>query len=105
MKQSPSTISVVVAAVRPSASDAAEDLVDHEVARAATPTAIADPRRHREGRQRAQQATAVERPLAGGEGEDERRDPDRQRRRDRQLARQEREREAEDRREEIKTAA
>ena len=99
MKQRPSTISVVVAAVRPSSMRAAEDGVDEEE-REQRGDPHRDPGREGECGQRLQQSPAIERALARCQREDEGRDPDRQQRRDSELARQEREGEVEDRREE-----
>ena len=96
MKHRPSTISVVVAAVRPSSS-VPPKTCRRGSSRAASPGAIAGPGGHREGGERPQEAPAVQRALARRECEHERGDADRQQGRDRQLARQEGEREPEDR--------
>ena len=98
MKQSPSTISVVVAAVRPSSSEPPKTLSTMKN-ESSEPTAIPSPGGHRERGQRAQQPAAVQRALARRQGEDEGRDPDRQHRGDGELAGQEGKGEAEDRRE------
>ena len=82
MKQSPRTISVVVAAVRPSSSVPPKIAVDEEE-REQRADPDRDPRRDRERRQRAQQPAAVERPLARRQREHERGDADRQDRRQR----------------------
>ena len=103
MKQRPSTIRVVVAAVRPSSSVPPKTLsTKKNESSEAIPIAI--PAGNGERRQRPQQPAAVERPLARRQREHERGDPDRQHRRDRELARQEREGEVEDRREQDQEA-
>ena len=76
-KARPSTISVVVAAVRPGLEAAAEDGVDEEEGEDRAERRR-QPGRDREGGQRPQQAAAVERPVGGRQGEHEGGDADRQ---------------------------
>ena len=78
MKQRPSTISVVVAAVRPSSSVPPKTLSTRKN-ESSERDPDRDPGRDRERGQRAQQPAAVERALARRQGEHERGDPDRQR--------------------------
>ena len=103
MKQRPSTISVVVAAVRPSSSVPPKTLsTKKKESSEAIPIAI--PAGNANAASALQQPPAVERSLARREREHERRDPDRQQRGDGELARQEREGEVEDRREQDQEA-
>ena len=95
-------MSVVVAAVRPSSI-----VPPKAVSTKKNESSEATPSRsggERERGQRVQQPAAIQRPLAGRQREDERRDPDRQQRRHGELPRQEGEGEVEDRRQEDQKA-
>ena len=76
-KARPSTIRVVVAAVRP-ASRVPPATVSTRKKERIEPSAVADPGRDRESGQRPQQAAAVERPVGGRQREHEGGDADRQ---------------------------